>query len=504
MNLKPRQRAAFVAIFAALRSGQRRQLVCLPTGVGKTVLAAHVAREFSRTLFLVHREELLRQTRATMTAVSPDGEQGVIGPDAHAVAPFTVGMVQTVYRRLGRLDPSAFDLVIVDEAHHAAAKTWRSVTDHFRPRLRLGLSATPERLDGAPLSDLFDSIVYQMTIKEAVSEGYLTAPRCVQVHTRASLAGVRKTAGDFSEGDLQKALDNPTRNALVARKYREHAEGRKALLFAAGVDHAIHLAEAFEAEGVRAAAVWGDDPDRAEKVAALASGRLDVLSNAQVLTEGFDDPGLGAILLARPTQSRVLFAQMVGRGLRLHPGKATCLLLDFADVAGKHPLLTAWQFFGRPGEPGDGIERDPLTPTSREERARAAQAKAGRLFGGSIELRAVDRLLNILRAPPEVSSFEIGSAWWHHEPASEKQMAMLAGYGYDVAGNDWTKGQAAAVIGQLPASENQIRLLLAMGFDVLTTDWTREQASRALDGAKRRAPDWALLAQVSPQRRAWA
>lgn len=208
-------------------------------------------------------------------------------------------------------------------------------------------------------------------------------------------------------------------------------------------------------------------------------------------------------LLARPTQSRVLFAQMIGRGLRLHPGKKTCLLLDFADLAGKHPLLTTWQFFGRPGAPGDGIEHDPLKPTPREERVVAAQAKAAALFGGHLELSAVDRLLNILRPAPEVSSFEIGSSWWHHEPASDKQLAMLAGYGYDTD-NDWTKGQAAAVIGALPASEKQIRLLLAMGFDVLTTDWTREQASRALDGAKQRAPDWALLAQVTPQRRALA
>lgn len=498
MKLKPRQSAALRAIRAALHAGQRRQLVCLPTGVGKTVLACHAAARFRSTLFLCHREELLRQTGATMQAVAPDVAQGIIAPGQHELAPFTTGMIQTVHRRLDRLDPDAFDLVIIDEAHHAAAKTWRQVADHFRPRLRLGLSATPERLDGAPLSDLFDNITYSMSLAEAVAEGYLAPPRCVVVHTRASLKDVRKTCGDFNERDLQTALDHPARNALVVRKYREHAEGRKALVFAAGVYHAIHLAEALQAEGVRAAAVWGDDPDRAAKLAMLTDGRLNVLCNAQVLTEGFDEPSLGAVLLARPTQSRGLFAQMIGRGLRLHPGKADCLLLDFVDSASRHPLLTAWRFFGRPGDPHAERVLDPLAANDREERLLAAQAKAAELFGGRIELDAVDRLLDLLKPPPDVPGFAVGSAWWHREPATEKQLAMLAGHGYDIVTNDWTRGQAAAVIGALPASAAQINLLLAQGYDVLTADWTREQAGRALEAAKAQTPNWTLVNRARP------
>jgi len=318
------------------------------------------------------------------------------------------------------------------------------------------------------------------------------------VRTRVSLAGVHETGGDFREDDLQRALDTPARNALVVERYQRHAAGRKAICFTAGVAHARTLAAAFQQAGIPADAVAGDDPARAAKLTALAEGRLTVVCNAQLLCEGFDEPSLGAVILARPTQSRTLFAQMIGRGLRLCRGKTNCVILDFADTATSHLLMSAWRFFGQPGEPRDDQVFNPLVPSERAARRRAAQRRATELFGGDLELDAIDRWLDLLKPPPTVPTFAVGSAAWHHNPATAKQVVTLASCGYDA--NDWTCGQAAAVIVRLPASPKQLNLLLAQGFDVLSCDWTREQASRALAGVIGQTPDWSRLRQLQAPR----
>lgn len=221
LPLKPRQQAAHDAVFERLDQGIGRQLIALPTGVGKTVLACHIARQFPRALFLCHREELVEQTARTMARIEPNRARGVIGPDEHRIEPFTCGMIQTVHRRLNRIDPDAFDLLIIDEAHHAAARTWRQVADHFQPRLRLGLSATPERTDGAPLSNLFDEVTYSMTVAEAVAEGLLVEPTCLLCRSPADLSTARSLGGDLNEGDLAELVNTPRRNAYIVAKVRQ-------------------------------------------------------------------------------------------------------------------------------------------------------------------------------------------------------------------------------------------------------------------------------------------
>ena len=477
MELKPRQQEAFNAVLAALDRGIDRQLVALPTGTGKTVLACHVARQFKRTLFLVHREELVAQTAATMTRIDPGLLQGFIRPGQHDVAAFTVGMIQTINNRLSKLAPDAFDCVILDEAHHAAAKSWRTVADHFTPRLRLGLSATPERLDGLALSNLFTEISYSMTLADAVNEAYLVPPSAIQCLTSVNISAVHTRGGDLAEDELAALVDDPARNAFIAQKYIEHCPGRRAIAFAVNIAHAQNLVEAFRAVGVKAEWVSGADPLRSEKLARFAAGEFQILANCQILTEGFDDCGVDAILLCRPTKSRSLFCQMLGRGLRLNPGKENCRVLDFVDVAGKHSLMSAWKFFGFTKPPK---QDQPFEIGDEEKEKKERESK----------VRAIDleRPINLFLPPEIPDSFSYGSAPWHREPATPKQLAFLESQGYNIADNDFTKGQASALIASMPASTGQLRWLQQLNFD-MSVHWTRQQATIALDNVNTQMAD---------------
>ena len=468
MELKPHQIAAHAAIFSKLAAGVDSQLCALPTGTGKTFLAVAVSRSFERTLFCCHREELVRQTAETLARVHPDVPIGFIRPGQHDIAEFTVGMVQTIHRRLNRIDPDEFDLVVIDEAHHSTAKTWREVAEHFRPKLRLGLSATPERLDGSDLSHLFSEIAFEMKLAEAVESGYLVKPIARQCLTSCSLAGVRTVGGDLNEGDLQAVIDVEERNRFIVEKYRQHAPGRRAICFAVSIDHARHISKAFTAAGIAADYVAGDSPDRAEKLARSAAGEIKVLASCMVLTEGFDDPGVDCVLLARPTKSRPLFAQMIGRGLRLHPDKSDCIVLDFTDNAGRHSLASSWQFLGYTKQP---VEDDPLSFDDASEKKKRESKVA------AVDL---EREINLLLPPPELPTY---TGRWQYEPATDKQLAFLARLGYDVIDGDFSKGQASELISNSPINAWKLSRLERLGYDV-SQSWTRGQYDAAINASK--------------------
>ena len=463
MELKPRQIEAFDAVFAALDRGVDRQLVNLPTGCGKTVLAAHIAKKFDRVLFLAHRQELIEQTARTMAAVDPGRTQGRIEPGSHELGQFTVAMLPTVYRRLERLPPDSFDCVIVDESHHAASRTWREVLDHFQPRLRLGLTATPERLDGLALSNLFSEITYSMTLADAVNEKLLVQPSAIQCLTSVNIGAVHTRGGDLADDELAALVDDPARNKFIAEKYLEHCPGRRAIAFCVNIQHTQNLVEAFTAVGVKAEWISGNDPLRSEKLARFAAGEIQVLANCQILTEGFDDCGVDAILLCRPTKSRSLYTQMLGRGLRLNEGKSDCRILDFVDVAGKHSLMSAWRFFGFQSPPGDEVVYGIEAPKKRESKVAAID---------------LERTIDLLQ-PPELPTF---AGQWQFDPATDKQLEFLARLGYD-RNNDFTKGQAASVISNHPVSAGQLVQLGKLGYDV-NQSWSRGQFDAAINASR--------------------
>lgn len=358
--LRDDQRRFICDLDAAFAQGARRVLGVAPTGCGKTVafshMVAHAARNGARVLILGHRQEIVAQISA---ALDRNGvAHGLIVAGAtDPVDRVCVASIQTLAMRLGRF-AGAFDLVVVDEAHHAVSDSWSRVLAAF-PRARiLGVTATPERLDGRGLADVFDHMVVGPSVAELIAAGFLS-PFTIFAPTKVpDLSGVRTRAGDFAIEDLRERMGGVVIKAAVA-EYLRIAPGRPAIAFCVDIDHSRALADAFCRAGVRAMHVDGETParDRRAAVAALGRGGLDVISNVALFGEGVDVPDVAAAILLRPTQSVGLFLQQVGRALRPAPGKDRALILDFAGNTIRH---------GLPDEPRDwSLESKP-----RRERPR--------------------------------------------------------------------------------------------------------------------------------------
>jgi superfamily II DNA or RNA helicase len=349
INPRPYQTDAVNTVMDRWNAGITRQIVNLPTGTGKTPTAAMVVQRFGgRTLFLAHRDELLRQAIDKIGLIIPSPNVGIFkaqereGLDKE----ICVASVQTATRHTDLLKDRGFNLCICDESHHALAESYIKVFDNLDfmndnpQKLLVGFTATAFRGDGGALGDVFQEIVYERSILAMIKGGYLCDIRGISIKTESDLDGVRTKQGDFITGDLAEAIDNPERNQLIADAYLEHVEDRKAIVFCVDVHHSQHVAATMEANGISCRAVYGDlDIDeRREVLAAFAAGEIRVLANCNLLTEGWDSPDLGAVLMARPTKSRVFYIQCIGRGLRTAPGKDDCLLIDFVDIADKHNI----------------------------------------------------------------------------------------------------------------------------------------------------------------------
>ena len=356
MELRPYQREAIDAVIAARRAGTRRMVVCLPTGAGKTVIFAELARRARKqVLVLAHREELLGQAVDKLRRVNTETVALERGTDrAAADAKVLVASLRSLHeeRLAGVLAGRDFGLVIYDECHHAAAddnlRILRTL-GAFRPDwdgTLLGFTATTMRGDGKGLDTVFERIVYTKSLPELIDGGYLVRLRGYRIDTAADLT---RLTGDFGDEELAEAVDIEDRNALVARSIQELARDRRTIAFCVTVNHARNLSRALNAVGVPAGIVHGAMP-AAERVQALAlfrAGKTRALANVGVLTEGFDDPGVSCIAMARPTRSEGLYAQCVGRGTRLADGKHDCLILDFVDVS-QLSLCTLPSLFGCP------------------------------------------------------------------------------------------------------------------------------------------------------------
>lgn len=362
----PFQSEIKLAIGASYDKGIRQQLVAAATGTGKTHTFSGLptslhSRLPGRMLVLAHREELIDQGIKKMILSNPDlhvtKEMGGIVGDVNADV--IVASVATLGRegstRGDRLPWDQIDKIITDEAHHATEQTYTNIyefADVLRPdthKLHVGFTATPQRADGKALAKVFRKIVYEYSLRRAVEEGYLVEPKGIRVKSNTSLSEVKSgSGGDFAVNSLADAINTPERNQLVVRAWMDHAQGRCTIGFTANIAHAVALAEMFQHYGIKAEAVWGDDPERADKIERHKSGKTLVLLNCGVLTEGYDDPQIGCILLARPTKSGVLYCQMVGRGTRLFAGKTDCLVIDIVDATSKNNLLTLPTLMGLP------------------------------------------------------------------------------------------------------------------------------------------------------------
>lgn len=361
LTLRPYQRDAIANVIAARRAGVKRMVVSLPTGAGKTVIFSELARLARRpVLVIAHRRELVQQARDKVARTLGDAsvvavEQGEA--TAHEQAHVVVASIRSLSEeRLARvLAARRFGLVVYDECHHATAEDNRRVLgslgvfdDDWQGTL-LGFTATTVRADGVGLNKVFDRIVYSRSISEMVEGGYLAPLRGYRIATAADLVNVTAGAGDFVVDELAEAVDIESRNALVARSIQELARDRRTLAFCVTVNHARHLARALNAIGVPTGIVYGamKSEQREQTLRDFRAGRLSAVTNVGVLTEGFDDPGVSCVAMARPTRSDSLYAQCVGRGTRTAPGKMDCLVLDFVDLS-ERTLVTLPTLAGLP------------------------------------------------------------------------------------------------------------------------------------------------------------
>jgi superfamily II DNA or RNA helicase len=346
-ELRDYQRAVIERARQALSCGKRRIVIVAPTGAGKTVLAAAMAvaaaAAAKRVLFLVHRRELVVQASRKLHAAGLDHGIVAAGFPGRPGEPVQVASISTLHARAVRsssIELPAADIVFVDEAHHATARTWRRLIQAYPDASIVGLTATPCRGDGRGLGAVFEALVECPAIACLTADGYLVPTR-VYAPSPPDLAGVRVTAGDYNEKQLAERMDRPRLVGDVVEHWLRLADRRKTVVFAVGVGHAVHLRDAFGRAGVAAAHVDGTTPlaERDAILAGLAAGTVDVVVNCGVLTEGFDLPDIGCIVLARPTKSFGLYRQIVGRGLRPAPGKDHCLVLDHAGCTLEHGFI---------------------------------------------------------------------------------------------------------------------------------------------------------------------
>lgn len=362
VELRHYQRECLAAITGRYKNGIRRQLICLPTGSGKTVIFAEFPRYFQikkQMLVLAHRAELLDQARDKIRKANPDlrveVEQAgrIADPDSHVVVASVPTLGRKGSERMHRLDPDRFFLIVVDEAHHATAATYKRVLKHFgvfdpeTRKLLVGFTATPKRGDGAGLDAVFQEIAYSRSLPEMIQSGFLSPVAGYRVETEVDLTRVKTRMGDFVAAQLSRAVNIQKRNDIIVEVFQSHLKGRQTLCFCVDVAHAHSLSAAFNKDGVRSAAVSGD-MDRSERAKILGdfrAGRIQVLANCMVLTEGYDEPAVEGIILARPTRSALLYTQMIGRGTRLHPGKENVTIIDIVDVTREHSLTTLPSLF---------------------------------------------------------------------------------------------------------------------------------------------------------------
>lgn len=414
--LRDYQQEAIAALGAAYASGTRRTLVGLPTGCGKTVVfgtlasRAH-AKSGWRVLVLAHRDELIEQAVDKLHMIRPDLAMytGVVKAQRNEWdRDVVVASVQSLHaRRLAQIPRDRFDLVVVDEAHHSAADSYVRILRHFgaapcvpcdqcpatdaicehcngsgwqlgvapteHQAFSVGVSATLFRADSRSLGDLWEGVAYHRTILEMIAAGHLCDLGGIRVELEGlDLDGVRRSRGDYQDGALGEAMMDAGAPEHAVEAYRDHADGRKTLIFTPTVALSQAMRDAFVDAGYAAEHVDGTTPidERRAILRRFASGETMILSNCAVLTEGFDQPDVACVIMARPTTSKNLYVQCCGRGTRTHPSKRStrnpdaqwqpgCLVLDMRGNTRKHSLVTVPQLMAERREDGTGAGLDP-------------------------------------------------------------------------------------------------------------------------------------------------
>ena len=521
MDLRPYQKQAIEAIEQDWERGHRRTLLVLPTGCGKTIVFANVAKRAvargKKVLILAHRDELLNQAqdkilKATglMTSKEKASETSL-----DSFFRITVGSVQTMQRekRLERFAPDAFQTIIVDEAHHALANGYQTVLNHFPDAEVLGVTATPERQNVACLGEYFDSLAYEYTLPQAIHDGYLCKIKALTIPLTLDIQGVKTSAGDYSAGQLGDALDPYLEQ--IATEMEKYCRNRKTVVFLPLVATAQKFQDILNRHGFQAAEVNGNSPDRAEILSDFETGKYNVLCNAMLLTEGWDCPSVDCVVMLRATKIRSLYCQCVGRGTRLSPGKKELLLLDFLWNTSRHDLCRPASLICKKQEVADKMTAnleeaagEAIDLEEAEEKA-ATDIVAQREAALARELqemrtrkrKLVDPIQFAISISSEDLSDYVPTFDWEKAPASQKQIEYLQDHGI-FADEVANAGLASLLINRLKerqglhlSTPKQIRFLERKGFIHVGT-WSFSAASSMIGRIAEN--DWRIPSGIIP------
>lgn len=511
--LRPYQRESANCAMVRFRASDRATLVVMPTGTGKTIVFAECAkraRAKGRVLVLAHRDELLTQAADKIrraTGLVCEIEAGDRRVDPSALPDVVVASVATLTRkaRRERFAPDAFVLVIVDEAHHVAAASYRGVLDYFASAKVLGVTATPDRLDKRGLGAVFDSVAYVYEIRDAIEQGWLVPIKQRRVTVEGlKLDAVRtKKSGDFDDEALAEQFLTEQALHSVAAPLAELAAARPTIVFTPTVAVAGALAAVLGryvgSQRVRAIDGNAKADVRAAVVRGFHAGEFQFLVNCALFTEGFDAPHTSCIAIARPTQSRALYAQMVGRGTRLHPEseKDHLRVIDFTDNSTKHKLVTVADILdGNRDEAvrervaaivADDPEVNVLDALDAASAQIAAERRARMLCEARYHTQDID--------PFMVLGADSRAGRWGGIDPTDKQIHRLRQNGIDPIGLD--RGQVSALITEIAerfarglCTYKQARTLARYG---LNPDVSFADAQRAIDAIQAngwKAPGW--------------
>ncbi|MGC9502514.1 DEAD/DEAH box helicase [Baaleninema sp.] len=334
-SLREYQSILVQQIFQEWTSGRsRRILLQLPTGAGKTVVFSSIAQQFTArkqpVLVLAHREELLLQAKEKLERVT-DEPVGLIKA-GYAEQRSRLVQVASIASLINRKLPPAA-LVVVDEAHHSTAATYSQLLEQFPNAYILGVTATPARIDGQGFKDLYDSLILGPSVGELIDRGYLSPFKLFAAPKTVDTTGLKKTGGDYNPKQLAKAVSNSLVMGDLIEAWQEFAAHKKTVVFAVNVEHSQAIAEAYRNAGIPAEHLDGNtkDIDRKAVLERFSRGETLILSNCGLFAEGFDLPSIEAVQCVRPTHSLTLWLQIVGRGLRPHPGKDRAIILDHTE-----------------------------------------------------------------------------------------------------------------------------------------------------------------------------
>ena len=520
MNLRPYQEQAKAAIFSEWHKGNRKTLLVLPTGTGKTIVFAKVAEECvrsgERVLIMAHRAELLDQAadkikKSTGLVCSVEkAEQSCLGSWYRIV----VGSVQSLTRekRLQQFGKEHFDTIIIDEAHHAISDSYQNVLQYFDAAKALGVTATPDRGDMKNLGQYFNSLAYEYTLPKAIREGFLCKIKAQTIPIKLDLAGVGMQSGDFKAADIGSALDPYLKQ--IANEMVNYCKGRKTVVFLPLIKTSQKFRDFLIEAGFKATEVNGQSEDRAEVLQDFENGKYDVLCNSMLLTEGWDCPSVDCIIVLRPTKVRSLYAQMVGRGTRLHPGKEELLLLDFLWHTERHDLCRPAHLIASTDEIAQKMTEKiesaacPLdievveNQATEDVVAAREEALAKKLKEmKSRKRKLVDPLQFEMSIQAEDLSGYTPAFGWEMAPPSDSQIKTLEKLGI-FPDEIETAGKATKLLDRLNmrraeglTTPKQIRFLESRGFQHVGT-WQFDQAKSMIDRIA--AHGWQIPRGVTP------